>query len=66
MSQGITVEKRDVYGQTKYYPLCDKAKLFAAIAGTKTLTEPTIISIVALGYRVGIVPSVNKFEGEIA
>jgi len=66
MSQEITVEKRDVYGQTKYYPKCDNARLFAAIAGTKTLTEPTIISTVALGYKVNIVSSVDKFLGEIA
>lgn len=66
MSQEITVEKRDVYGQTKYYPKCDNARLFAAIAGTKTLTQPTIISIVALGYKVNIVSSVDKFLGEIA
>ena len=66
MSQEITVEKRDVYGQTKYYPKCDNAKLFAAIAGTKTLTEPTIVSTIALGYKVNIVYSVDKFLGEIA
>ena len=66
MSQEITVEKRDLYGQTKYYPKCDNARLFAAIAGTKTLTQPTIISIVALGYQVNIVSSVDKFLGENA
>ena len=66
MSQEITVEKRDLYGQTKYYPKCNNAKLFAAIAGTKTHTKQAIISTISLGYKVNIVSSVDKFLGEIA
>jgi hypothetical protein len=48
----ITIEVRDVYGQTMYYPVCDKAKLFAQIAGTKTLTQDTLRKIELLGYGV--------------
>mgnify|MGYP000520569032 CR=1 FL=1 len=48
----ITIEVRDVYGTTKFYPICDRAKLFASIAGTKTLTNDAIKQIKALGYEV--------------
>ena len=50
--KAITVEVRDVYGQTMYYPACDEAKLFAQIAGTKTLTLDVLNKIKALGYGV--------------
>jgi hypothetical protein len=51
-NMNITVEVRDVYGQTVFYPMCDKAKLFAQIAGTKTVTPDTLHKIEALGYSV--------------
>jgi ATP phosphoribosyltransferase len=50
--KNITVEVRDVYGQVKFYPTCDSAKLFADIAGTKTLTADALKKIEALGYAV--------------
>jgi len=50
--KNITVEVRDVYGQVKFYPTCDSAKLFADIAGTKTLTADALKKIKALGYAV--------------
>jgi len=40
------------YGRWVYYPVCDDAKAFAAIAGTKTLTEPTLVQIKKLGYEI--------------
>jgi hypothetical protein len=40
------------YGKWVYYPVCDDAKAFAAIAGTKTLTEPTLVQIKKLGYEI--------------
>lgn len=43
---------KTVYGETKFYPACDKAEVFAAIAGTKTLTQQTINQIKALGYTM--------------
>jgi len=48
----ITVEIKDVYGQAKIYPACDKAKLFADIAGTTTLLPRDIYRIRMLGYEV--------------
>jgi len=43
---------RDVYGVTKYYPVCEKACVFARIAGTVTLTKETIKQIKLLDYAV--------------
>jgi len=52
MTNIIEVEVKDVYGVTKYYPICEKAQLFADIAGTKTLTVQVIKKIEAMGYSV--------------
>lgn len=57
----ITVEARDVYGSIKYYPLCDKAKGFAAIANTTTVTESVIKKIKALGYTVQVQSTLPNF-----
>jgi hypothetical protein len=54
MEMLIEVEVRDVYGQPKYYPVCDKAKLFAEIAGMKTLPPDILKKIEMLGYRVTV------------
>ena len=48
----IYVSERNVYGNATIYPACDKAKTFANIAGTKTLTSETIAEIKNLGYDV--------------
>ena len=62
----ITVRVREVYGQPKYYPECESAKVFASIAGTTTLTEQTLRRIMKLGYKVKTLNQPNKFiEGEL-
>jgi hypothetical protein len=48
----ILIRAKCVYGENKYYPLCEKAKLFAEIAGTKTLTPAVLGNIKALGYKL--------------
>ena len=48
----ITIEIKTQYGQTVAHPVCCKSKLFARIAGTKTLTLETLKSIKALGYEI--------------
>ena len=50
----ITVQAKSQYGNIVMHPVCDKAKLFAALAGTKTLTYNTIKQIKALGYIVTV------------
>ena len=48
----ITIEVKDVYGQRKFYPKCEQAKVFADIAGTKTLSETNLRRIKKLGYQL--------------
>ncbi len=48
----IQIEVRNVYGQIKVYPACEKARHFAKIAGTTTLTHATLSEIEALGYEI--------------
>ncbi len=40
------------YGKWVYYPACSDAKVFAEIAGTKTLTDATLVQIKKLGYEI--------------
>lgn len=50
----IKVKAVNQYGQWAYYPDCDRARVFAQIAGTKTLTANVIFYIKSLGYVVDI------------
>jgi hypothetical protein len=52
----IHVRVMDVYGKRVVYPVCDKAKVFAAIADTKSLTETTLRCIKKLGYEIHVIP----------
>jgi hypothetical protein len=62
----IEVVIRNVYGKLVMYPSCDKAKAFAAIAGTKTLTRKTWETIESLGYRIKIrVKTVHDSGGSV-
>ena len=55
----IFVEIKNVYGVQNVYPVCDQAKFFAALAGTKTLTAQAIKLIKQQGFS--IVPVVPAF-----
>ena len=57
----MIVEIRSVYGVEQVYPVCDKAKLFASIAGTKTLTHKVMIDIASLGYSVTLKQPTLKY-----
>lgn len=46
------VRVTSVYGRTTIYPENATARLFAQIAGTKTLTQPLLNSIRALGFSI--------------
>lgn len=50
----IQVEIKNVYGAEKIYPACTTSKLFADIAGTKTLTRGVLQTIKNLGYSIEI------------
>ena len=48
----LIVEKKNVYGVERGYPVCTKAKIFAAISGNKTLLPEVIEQIKKLGYNL--------------
>jgi hypothetical protein len=50
----IIIRAKDVYGERKYYPVCETAKLFAKIANTKTLTVAVLGTIKAMGYKLTV------------
>lgn len=54
------------YGKWVYYPACDNARAFAAIAGTKTLTDDTLAQIKKLGYEIkASAKSINELIGSM-
>ncbi len=48
----IHIELKDQYGRQVAYPVCGNAKTFADIAGTKVLTDMTLLRIAELGYTI--------------
>ena len=48
----LVVSKKNVYGVERVYPICSKAKIFAAISGNKTLLPEVIEQIKKLGYNL--------------
>jgi len=62
MKQKIQVEIREVYGETKVYPVCSYAKVFSRIAGTKTLTKAVLREIQELGYDIELVVNSKYLE----
>ena len=53
-SRTITVRLEQQYGQQTVQPACETARLFAQLAGTKTLTKPSIELIKQLGYEIRV------------
>ena len=58
----IRVVVKNVYGTDKVYPYCMKARNFAEIAGTKTLTRDTLRLVQLLGYQVRVQPTTINME----
>lgn len=52
MKNSIIIEVKTVYGIERIYPVCDNAKLFAFIAGTKTLSEENLRAVRKLGFEI--------------
>jgi hypothetical protein len=48
----IYIYSRTVYGNQIIYPACQAAEIFAAIAGTKTLTLSVLQHIKNLGFEI--------------
>lgn len=60
----VHVRVMDVYGRQVVYPVCDKAKVFADIADTKTLTDSTLRCMRKLGYTIHVIPNEQPTLGE--
>ncbi len=50
----LLVEIRNVYGNERIYPLCNKAVIFCQMLGRQTLTRGDIEYIKALGYTIEV------------
>ena len=48
----ITVQMDKHYGSYLFYPVCEKAKIFADLLGTKTLSYRALEGIKKLGYQI--------------
>lgn len=55
----IMIEVRSVYGELKAYPACPKARVFADLAGTKTLTQASLRLIQELGIEIVSIASTD-------
>jgi hypothetical protein len=60
MDLKIVVRVRNIYGNKTVYPVCDKAKIFAQIAGHSTLTSATLDGIRRLGYLIEVQQTVEE------
>lgn len=56
----IQVQIKQVYGNETIYPVCDIAKKFAVLLGTKTLTHKAIKDIKDLGYSVEVINNITS------
>jgi len=52
MALCIQVQVKNVYGNATIYPVGEAAKVFASVAGAKTLQPRHIASALALGLQV--------------
>ena len=50
----ITVRIGTNYGVRAIYPYCEKSKLLAQLAGTRTITTHALKTITALGYEINV------------
>lgn len=48
----IEIRVDRVYGNVTIYPVCERAKLLAEIAGTKTLTNAVLAHAERMGFQI--------------
>ena len=58
----ITIEIKTQYGQETLVPICDNARIFCDLAGTKTMTRRTLKLVTELGYKINIQQPVRTLE----
>lgn len=51
----VTLRRRDVYGNSLVYPVCQTAQTLASMVGRKTLTDRDLDHIRRLGYTIQFV-----------
>ena len=52
MSTSLIVEKKNIYGVERIYPVCNKSQILTALTGQKTLLADDIKLIKKLGYSL--------------
>ena len=50
----LVVEKKNVYGVDRFYPVCEKAKILCNISGNKTFLPEVIGKLKTLGYKFNL------------
>ena len=50
----LTIEAKDVYGRTLYYPACKRSELFAQLTNKTTLTPETLEIVKKMGYTINM------------
>jgi hypothetical protein len=59
----VQITIKSVYGRDTIYPVCQLAQGFARIAGTKTLTEDTVRTIIGMGFQIEYVDAYRAAFG---
>ena len=54
MENTVYVRMTSVYGKQTFYPVCEKAVIFAQLSGTKTLTQAALNNILKLGFKLEV------------
>ena len=54
MKNEITVKIKDVWGQERIYPTCEKGKIFTQLMSCKTLNRYAIEKIKKLGFEIKV------------
>jgi len=52
MKNTITIEKKNVYGVERFYPVCENAKRFAMLTNSKTFNRDILSIIKSIGINV--------------
>lgn len=55
----LEIKIKDVYGNQTLYPVNEKARILAEIAGTKTLTKETVALAKKLGFTFEVVQPIQ-------
>ena len=55
-NMNLKFEKREHYGEVRFYPMCDKSKFLCGLSGRKTFHAQQLVDIKRnLGYNVEII-----------